>query len=236
MKRLKARICLSAVLLLCCVLILSSAMAEFRFSDTRFIGRFTTENLDAIISEYDLFDGWYWTTKANQVQTFHGQPDHPGWTDTAVNTYELTGYEKGWYGCRWGANMVFSSNPATGGFGECFGFAQFIGYLLSGDTNPQHHWKYYYSLEDAGGLKVGDIVRVEYHRGEFFYHHSAVVYAVNGEEILFMQCSGSAFNRISVGTGFSDGNVRDVRSPEQIRHFSYLKISRCELNLDPDSE
>ena len=50
---------------LCFLLSISAASAEFTFSDDRFRGRFTTENLDAIIDEYELFDGWYWTTRAN---------------------------------------------------------------------------------------------------------------------------------------------------------------------------
>lgn len=218
---------LLAVFFLLCV---SFACADFEFSDDRFAGEFTTENLNAIIDEYELLDGWYWTTRANVTQTFHGVPDCPGWTDTAVNEYNRTGYRPGWYGCRWASNKVFYTAPSSGGYGECFGFAQFIGYLLSGEVNPHHNWDFYYSLEDAGGLRVGDILRVEYRVKGKKYHHSAVVYAVNGEEILFIQVSSLNYNRISVGRGFSDGNLQDETSIDVISQIPSLKILRSPLN------
>ncbi len=219
-------------LLLAAVLLsVSPASASFDFSDDRFRGVFTTENMDAIIEEYELLDGWYWTTRPRVIQTFHGQPDCPGWTDTAVNKYGRTAYRQGWLGCRWMCNQVTIESP-TYGYGECFGFAQFIGYLLGGDMNPHHHWKTYYSVEEAGGLRVGDIIRVEYraHRNE--YHHSAIVYAVNGDEILFLQISSRNYNRISVGAGFSDGNHHDESSLKVISEIPGLKICRCPLNLE----
>ena len=116
------------------------------------------------------------------------------------------------------------------GYGECFGFAQFIGYLLDGEMNPQHNWDFYYSVEAAGGLRVGDIVRVEYRARGKEYHHSAVVYAVNGDEILFIQISSYNYNCISVGSGFSDGNHQNESSLEVISGIPGLKISRSPLN------
>ena len=133
----------------------STALAAYNFTDDRFAGIFTTENLNAIIEEYELYDGWYWTTPANTAQTYHGIPECPGWTDTAVNRHNRSGFRKDWYGCRWGIDQVASYSPNTGGWGECFGFAQFIGYLLSGEPNPHKNWKCYYSMEAAGGLRVG---------------------------------------------------------------------------------
>ena len=45
---------ISFLLLFWCVLFfLSCASADFSFSDTRFRNKFTTENLDAIIDEYE---------------------------------------------------------------------------------------------------------------------------------------------------------------------------------------
>ena len=217
------------LLLVLAVLCVSSASAAFDFSDDRFRGVFTTENLDAIIEEYELHDGWYWTTKARVQQTFHGVPDRPGWTDSAVNKYNRTGYIEGWYGCRWMSNFVMSEDPVYG-YGECFGFAQFIGYLLGGEMNPHRDWDFYYSVEDAGGLRVGEILRVEYRARGNEYHHSAVVYAVNGDEILFLQISSNNYNRISVGCGFSDGNRQDERSLEEISQIPGLKVLRSPLN------
>ena len=219
---------LVSVMVLCFV---SASAASFSFSDDRFCGIFTTENLDAIVEEYELFDGWYWTTQADILQTFHGVPDCPGWTDTAVNVHGLKGYLDGWYGYRWGLDKVPAMMPNAGGWGECFGFSQFIGHLLSGYVNPSRDWRFYYSLEAAGGFRVGDIVRVEYRANKKLYRHSAVVYAVNGDEILFLQVSSTRFNRISVAGGFSDGNHINETDPEIVGTIPGVKISRSELNI-----
>ena len=208
----------------------SSALAAYNFSDDRFAGVFTTENLDAIIEEYELFDGWYWTTPADIIQNYHGVPECPGWTDTAVNRHDRSGFRKGWYGCRWGIDKVASYSPGTGGWGECFGFAQFIGYLLSGEPNPHKNWDCFYSLKAADGLRVGDIVRVEYRANKMNFQHSAIVYAVNGEEILFLQLSSLNYNIISIGKGYSDGNHLDETSPDVIAQIPSLKICRSPLN------
>ena len=217
------------LLLLLCVSC-ASAAGPFTFSDERFQGIFTTDNLNAIIEEYSLYDGWYWTTPADVLQTYHGVPECPGWTDTAVNQHELKGFLEGWYGCRWGTDRVPHAMPNAGGFGECFGFAQFLGYLLSGDVNPSRDWDFFYSLEKAGGFRVGDIVRVEYRANKKRYRHSAMVYAVNGDEILFLQVSSTRFNLLSVGRGFSDGNYTDETDPEIIGSIPSIKISRSSLN------
>ena len=213
------------ILLFCFMLPFSGACSDFSFSDNRFQGILTTENLDAIIDEYELFDGWYWTTVADVPQDFHGHSESPGWT-TSVESAGGKAYLKGWYGCRWPIDHVRKAAPDEGGFAECFAFAQFIGYLLSGDINPQHHWTYYYSVNESGPLRVGDIVRVEYIRNGHEYHHSAVVYAVNGEEILFLQVSGGNYNKISIGRGFSDGCVDNAKTIEEISSLPGLKISR----------
>ena len=189
----------------------------------------TTENLDAIIEEYELYDGWFWTTQANVLQDFHGKEDCPGW-NTTVEEHHRTGYVKGWYGCRWPVDIVFRTSPSHGGYAECFAFAQFIGYLLSGDINPHHHWDFYYSTKASGGLKVGDIVRVEYTKNRKSVHHSAVVYAINGDEILFLQVSGRNYNQISVGKGFNDGCVTNATSLEEISAIPGLKVCRFTPN------
>ena len=217
---------ISAFLLMLCLLSsFYSVSAEFLFSDDRFRDKLTTENLDAIIDEYELFDGWYWTTLPNIAQDFHGHPDSPGWT-TSVEKAGRNKYIRGWYGCRWPVDRVMRTKPDKGGYAECFAFAQFIGYLLSGDINPQRNWDFYYTTEKSGPLQVGDIVRVDYMKNGFNVQHSAVVYAVNGEEILFLQVSGGNYNRISVGRGFNDGNVTNATSMEEISSFHGLKISR----------
>ncbi len=216
------------------VLILSSALsasADFTFEDDRFRGDFTTENLNAIIDEYELYDGWFWTTPADVDQDFHGHEYCPGWTYTAVKYLKKTNYLEDWYGCRWMINRVRSVRPDQGGYGECFGFAQFIGYLLSGEKNPQGHWKFYYNIKASQGLRVGDIVRAEYKRRGKKYQHSAVVYKVTEDRISFLQVSSGAFNQISVDTGYSDGNFINLSTLEDIGDLPYLKISRSQMNL-----
>ena len=214
---------------LCLSLPVTCAFSDFLFSDDRFRDNMTTENLDAIIEEYELFDGWYWTTRAEVSQDFHGHPDSPGWTTSAAAAGRKD-YLKGWYGCRWPVDHVRRYAPDEGGYAECFGFAQFIGYLLSGEINPQHNWEFYYSVKASGPLQVGDIVRVEYKKNGRMIHHSAVVYAVNGEELLFLQVSGGNYNRISVGRGFTDGNVINATSIDEISAIQGLKISRYILS------
>ena len=211
--------------LLLLLFMLSHASSEFLFSDDRFRDKLTTDNLNAIIDEYELFDGWYWTTPPDIIQTFHGHPESPGWTSSAEEA-KRKNYLKGWYGCRWPVDRVLKTSPDKGGYAECFGFAQFIGYLLSGEINPQGNWDFFYSIENSGPLQVGDIIRVEYEKNGHQLQHSAVVYEINGEEILFLQVSGGNFNRISVGLGFTDGNVIDARSIEEISSIPGLKISR----------
>lgn len=209
---------------------ITNAFAASSFTDTRFQGVFTTENLDAIREEYELEDGWFWTTRGNEIQTYHGFFEKPGWTDTSVNKLRKKAYIPGWYGCRWNTDKVFAVAPSQGGWGECFGFAQFIGYLLSGDRNPHREWDFYYSLEKAGGFRVGDIVRVDYRANKKQYRHSAVVYAVSGNEVLFLQVSGGNYNRISVGMGFTDGNHTDEKDPEVISGIPSFKICRSPLS------
>jgi len=215
-----------AFICLCCILFFPHySFASFLFSDTRFQNTLTTENIDAIIEEYELFDGWYWTTPAEVSQDFHGHPDAPGWT-SSVEIRNRNEYLPGWYGCRWPIDHVRKAAPDKGGYAECFAFANFIGYLLSGELNPQGNWDFYYSIEASSGLQVGDIVRVEYRKNNHEIHHSAVVYAINGEEIIYLQVSGGNYNKISIGKGFSDGNVMDVRSLEGLSAIPGLKISR----------
>ena len=218
--------CFGACLLIVCVLCrISLSAAEFLFHDDRFRGDLSTENLNAIIDEYELFDGWYWTTQADITQNFHGHPECPGWTSTSDTHFKNT-WKKGWYGCRWPIDHVRKAAPDKGGYAECFGFAQFIGYLLSGEINPQGNWDFFYSFERAGDLCVGDIIRSEYRFKGRTYRHSAVVYAVEGSDIRFIQVSGGSNNRISVGAGFTDGNYINVTSVDEIRKLKGVRISR----------
>ena len=220
---------------LCCLFLpafpASAGYGGFAFVDERFQGDFTTENLDRIIEEYELHDGWYWTTLPYVTQPFHGVEDAPGWTDSSVNVYHRPYYRQGIYGCRWGSDFVTPEQP-TSGHGECFGFAQFIGYLLSGEYNPHGRWKRYYSLKAADGVRVGDIVRTEFTVGKLHYQHSAVVYAITDVEIVFLQISGSLYNEIILDEGFADGYHPGMTTLEELEKLPNIRICRSPLNLE----
>jgi len=226
MKRIATAFC--AVMLM--LLGLQTAKAEFTFTDTEFQGQFTTECMDAIIEKYELYDGWYWTTQAGVIQNFHGAEGKPGWTDTAVNVKQKRDYVRGWYGYRWRKDEINKECPNDFGDGECFGFAQFIGYLLTGDLSPHAQWMTYGSIRQAGGLLVGDIVRGEYVVDGKKYMHSAVVYSVNGDEVLFLQTSGNLFNLMSNRQGYYDGYVCHETSMTALANNKNLKVIRSPQN------
>ena len=210
-----------------------ASYGTFAFEDERFQGDYSTENLDRIIQEYELYDSWYWTTAPFIVQTFHGAENAPGWTDTSVIRRGGNGYKKNTYGCRWLSNKVIPELPKLG-YGECFGFAQFIGYLLSGEYNLYKNWKVFRNLDAAGGLKPGDVFRTEFEAKGKKYAHSAVVYSVSETEILFMQVSGGTYNRIYVGTGFQDGYHNLPTTAEEISKIPNFKICRSPDNCNTD--
>jgi len=219
-----------ACLVLCISFLFSSAsLAEFHFSDDRFQGEFTTENLERIMDEYELHDGWYWTTPAKVDQTFHGVEDAPGWTDTAEKSKHMN-FLEGQYGCRWYNDSIYEPNPNGGGYGECFGFAMFIGYLLSGEKNPYKNWNRHYGFVNSNGLQVGDILRAEFEIHGKTYGHSAVVLSVTDEEILFLQVSGTAYNLINVGDGFMDEYHDNPTTLEELSKIPHTVIYRAPQN------
>ena len=222
----------TGIMFIAVLLLPNFSNASFSFVDERFTGDFSTENIDAILEEYELFDSWYWSTEGDVIQSYHGQKECKAWTESTVVRNKKKDYTKGWFGCRWFTDKVMASSPNHGGYGECFGFAQFIGYLLSGETNPQKNWNKYYSIEAAGGLRVGDIIRVEYTKNKKPVHHSAVVYKIDGDNYLFIQISGSNYNQISIGKGFTDGNMIDERRIENLVLLPGIKICRSPLNTD----
>lgn len=199
--------------------------AEEPFTDESFQGNISTETLDAIIEKYELYDGWYWTTEADVPQTFHGREDKPGWTDSAL-TFGRGAYLRGWYGYRWGKETVNPRKPNDAGYGECYGFAQFIGYLLTGERNPQRNWKAYPSIRRSEGLQPGDIIRADYEKNGKKYYHSAVVYSVDGDDVLFMQASGGNYNQLRIRQGYTDGYVKNVTNIKALAALDGTTIYR----------
>ena len=204
---------------------------EFRFVDTRFRGVYTTENLDAILEAYDLNDGWYWVTKPDVTQNFHARENKKGWTQSSKLIAEAKGedyfYNRGWFGCRWECNEVQSGMPNAYGWGECFGFCQFLGYLLSGEVNPHGKWRQYNTVWEAGGLRVGDIIRVEYSDEKGFHQHSAMVYSIKNDRVRFIQCSGVLHNQLFINWGFRGANLGNTTLLSDIKKFPGLRIHRA---------
>ena len=140
-------------------------------------------------------------------------------------------YAWGWVGCRWNWDRVYGGIPNGDGWGECFGFAQFIGYLLSGERNPHGNWKAFKSIKDSDGLRVGDIVRVECEDKDGVYRHSAVVYQVDGDEVLFLQVAGGNYNELRIRQGYMGGNLNGATSLEVISKSPGLTVYRSPDNL-----
>ena len=222
-------------LFLACVFTLtlcSAGASEEPFRDKRFRGRYTTANIQAILDAYDLRDGWYWVSQARTPQTFRGEADTPGWTETTKTVmggaFQPT---PGWYGCRWNLDEINPNAPNADGWGECFGFAQFIGYLLSGDRNPHGHWVAYTSIYDAGGLRPGDIVRVCYDGENGARQHSAVVYEVLDDQAVFIQVCGANYNMLSIRHGFFGAGL-DTMNLYTISRAPGLRIYRSPENAE----
>ncbi len=229
-----ALICMAFLLLAWWVPASSAQAAEGTFTDTRFRGDYSTENLDMIIQEYQLYDEWYWTTQSGVYQDFCGQEGKRGWTQSSEERFHPMNQSLGWYGCRWNWDAVDRSSPNKDGWGECFGFCQFLGYLLSGERNPHRNWPTFTSLYQSKGLKPGDIVRVEYTDEEGIHQHSAMVYSVDEEKgtVLFLQASGSNYNRMYIRRGFTGAGLDGTRDLTDIASCPGLRIMRAEENLD----
>lgn len=208
--------------------------AEATFTDTRFQGDYSTENLDAIIEEYELYDGWYWTTPLRVYQDFHGQEGKKGWTQTSKERFDPFYYSWGWFGCRWNWDELNDSPPNKYGWGECFGFCQFLGYLLSGERNPHGRWAAFQSVNQARGLKPGDIVRVDFTDERGVHQHSAMVYSVDEKKgkVTYLQVSGSNYNRIYTRRGFTGAGLGGSVDLADLVRCPGLTVLRAEENLN----
>ncbi len=167
-------------------------------------------------------------------QDFHGHEGKKGWTQTSKERFDPFVYSWGWFGCRWNWDALDDSMPNTYGWGECFGFCQFLGYLLSGERNPHGRWVPFLSVKQAKGLKPGDILRVEYTDETGLHQHSAMVYSVDEEKgkVLFLQVSGSNYNRIYTRRGFTGAGLAGTALLSDIALCPGLRILRAEQNLD----
>lgn len=230
------KLCVILLAWLLCVqgLLPAALAAEGTFTDTRFQGNYTTENLDAIIKEYELYDTWYWSTPSNTYQTYHGQEDKKAWTQSSKERFDPFYYSWGWFGCRWNWDEVDPREPNKDGWGECFGFCQFLGYLLSGERNPHRDWASFRSVREAKGLKPCDIVRIEYTDETGFHQHSAMVYSVDEEKgkALFIQVSGANYNRIYTRRGYTGAGLQGSKDISDIINCPGVRILRAVDNLN----
>ncbi len=191
------RIGFAAALVLCLLLtgVLSSAAQA---------GSITTAAIKKVCSDYGFKTGAYWTYDYNAV----------GKTQAVLDAAATKGYKasKVPYGSgSYRSKYYPSSNTHYGeyifqGGRQCFGFANFIGYKLTGKV-PTSSWTKYTSVaqvEAAGGLQVGDVIRSS--------GHSAMVLTVSGGKITTAECWGGSKNKISVGGKFngSANTLRDI--------------------------
>ena len=134
-------------------------------------GDYSTAAIQAICNKYGFATGKYWTynTKTGSA------------TDYTASTHKRS--EAGYAGYYY----------PNSGYSECWAFTEFLGKQLSG-TVPLYNWTCYGSIEAAGGLKVGDILRAG--------GHSAMIYSINfatGEFTVAECWGGKHGNYINVG-------------------------------------
>ncbi len=103
---------------------------------------------------------------------------------------------------------------------QCFGFANLLGHQITGKV-PTEKWKKYSSdksLNSAGGLKVGDIVRFEVNSTN---GHTAMVYKISNGKITWVECLGGSGNRVDI-TGFNGNSSGTGKSKEDYRFMNSL--------------
>lgn len=173
------------------------------YAETFAVGVYTTENINKLLSDYNLLDGKYWGyyTSESGASTSYRGIDDPVNTWTSNNKYGKYGKEGTW-------------GYSYGGGEECFGFIAFVGAKLSGidissNIGPQDcpdKWQAYSvsEIEAAGGLHVGDIIQVRNASGG--HVHSSMVLSIDDTGYIHaIQAYGGDLNKIVVGTCFSSG-------------------------------
>ena len=180
---------------------------------------YTTTNISAICNAKNYIDGWYWSYS----------PSESG----AATSYMGSQYRANVYTTRKKVNNGDTSIPVGDkdkngkyyqgyeypkGYWECYAFANYLGYLISG-VNPLNGWLKM-SEKDViatGGLRVGDIVRSS--------SHSAMVYSISSDgSVKFVQCAGGYYNRISVNTNFN--NKSNIKKLKDITNIDFILRSK----------
>ena len=139
-------------------------------------GDYSTAAIQAICNKYGFATGKYWTynTKTGSATDYTASNHGSNEAGYAGYKYPKPLHKGDWYAA------------------QCWGFAELIGYELS-KVMPTHNWTKYTSIEAAGGLKVGDILRAG--------GHSAMIYSINFStgDFTVAECWGGGKNYINVG-------------------------------------
>ena len=178
-------------------------------------GSISTSAIQDVCNRYGFKSGAYWTYDYNGVDKTKSALDA-----AATSGYRASGvpYGSGTYRSAYysGSDTHYGEYIFQGGR-QCFGFANFIGYQITGSV-PTSSWTRYNSVaevEQAGGLQVGDVIRAG--------GHSAMVYKVSGSTIYTVECWGGSKNKISVG-GYFNGSAKTLK--EIASRYSFSAVYR----------
>lgn len=195
-----------------------------------YYGTYTTENLQSICDAYNFKNGYYWSynTTVSGASTKYTASTHKAKTSTS-DKYGKPG------------ETNYKGYSFDGG-SECWGFAGFLGYKLSGIKTPNTKWKKYTSETALGDIRVGDIIRHS--------SHSAVVLTVSDNgKFCVIDANGGSNNEIKYGdrpyfykgngytnakTLFSKTQAYVLRAPDNVydyekKSFSGVTVSGCTI-------
>lgn len=173
-------------LILALAILTTCIFASVPTQDAKASGVITKELINAALSKYSATNGRYWTYDST-----------------------VSGADTAWTGSTHSSNSTSSGtwrqygSTATDFFGgrQCWGFAEFVGWVVTGGTSRNDvpyrssSWTKYQKKQDylnAGGLEVGDIIH--------YNGHSVMVYEVlSGGKFKVAECWGNSGNKINVG-------------------------------------
>lgn len=203
-----------------------------------YYGTYTTENLKAICEAYNFKEGYYWSYNETVpgASSAYTASTHKAYTVTS-NGNKRPG-EKNYKGYSFGGS-------------ECYGFAEFLGYKLSGLKYPKTKWKKYTTSESLGDIRVGDIVRYDtIQQNGKKWMHTAVALTVNDDGTFYVIDANGGSNNIIhsnkrafyyLGTGYTNAKtmldktkVYVLRAPDNVydyekKSFSGVSTSGCTI-------
>ena len=162
----------------------------------------TTGAIQDVCNRYGFKSGAYWTYDYSNVEKTKSALDAAATSGYCASSvpYGSGKYRSQYYS---GSDTHYGEYIFQGGR-QCFGFANFIGYQLTGSV-PTSGWKKYSSVaevESVGGLQVGDVIRAG--------GHSAMVLTVSGSTVTTVECWGGNKNKIAIG-GYFNGSAKTLK-------------------------